>query len=390
MFFLPMKRIRLNRMLKCMVFVALGVAADAVAQDAQTALTVRILGLRSDQGSVRMEVFDTEAGYNERAAALVFTGSVLNGAAEIPFVPPTSGVFAIRVYHDENENGQLDRTPLGVPEEPVGFSNNARSRFGPPTFRDAALPLEQAPPVIEIRMERPLSTDWQVGVGVGGVFRESPYVGGGYQTWFFPNVVYAGRRFAIFGPRASYLITGGDRWKLNAVGQVRFNALDPDESEELEGMDKRDVTWEMGARLSFRGPQKVEFGFSALTDVLGRHGGQEYVADVSRSFRWSSWRVTPAVSATVLSDKLADYYYAVSEDEARLPQRPIYSPRTAWSVTPALRVFFEQWYPWTLTGSIGIEYLSSQIRNSPVVDESATLTGFFGISRQFGPGARRR
>lgn len=375
--------------MKRAAWVAWSVAASAAAQDAPTTLTVKIWGLRSDQGSVRMEVFDTEAGYNERTAALAFTASVLNGTAEIPFLPPTSGVFAVRVYHDENDNGQLDRTPLGVPEEPVGFSNNARSRFGPPTFRDVAVAVEQAPPVMEIRVERPLSTDWQVGIGVGGVFRESPYVGGGYQTWFFPNVVYVGRRFAIFGPRASYLMAGGDRWKLSAVGQVRFNALDPEDSDKLAGMEKRDVTWELGTRLELRAPQNVELGLSALTDVLGRHSGQEYVADVSRSFRWASWRFTPAVSATVFSENLAEYYFAVSESEAQLPQRPAYSPGIAWSVTPAIRFFGEEWYPWTVTGSVGIEFLSSQIRNSPVVEERITLTGFFGISRQFGPGARR-
>jgi len=42
------------------------------------------------------------------------------------------GSYAIRAFHDLNENGELDTSWLGLPEEPYGFSNNARGKFGPP------------------------------------------------------------------------------------------------------------------------------------------------------------------------------------------------------------------------------------------------------------------
>jgi outer membrane protein len=355
------------------------------------ALKIRITGAGSDAGRVRLEVFPDERSYAERAAAMSFETGVTNGAAEFELQNLGAQRLVLRAYHDENDNGKLDRSPLGVPEEAVGFSNRARSRFGPPSFQEAAIePAALSLSDVEIHLQRALSTDWQVGVGIGVIGRQSPYVGGGYQVWPIPNIVYAGRRFSIFGPRAAYLFAGGDWWKINAIGQVRFNALDPDANDELEGMKERDLTWEMGVRLGLRGPRKVDVGFGALTDVLGRHDGQEYVADISRAFTHKSWRFTPALSVTVLSDKLADYYYGVSPDEERLPVRPAYKPATAWVVTPSVRVLSERWYPWVFSASVGVEYLGPEIADSPIVANRTPLTGFVAISRQFGPGARDR
>lgn len=47
-----------------------------------------------------------------------------------------SGDYAIALIHDENGNGRLD-TRFGIPIEGVGFSNNPRLLFGPPSFAAA-------------------------------------------------------------------------------------------------------------------------------------------------------------------------------------------------------------------------------------------------------------
>ena len=48
-----------------------------------------------------------------------------------------AGVYAIAVYHDENNNGQFDRL-FAIPLEKYGFSNNAKVFLGPPTFKEAS------------------------------------------------------------------------------------------------------------------------------------------------------------------------------------------------------------------------------------------------------------
>jgi len=46
------------------------------------------------------------------------------------------GEFVIAITADLNANKLLDTKLFGIPNEPVGFANNAKSRFGPPRFKD--------------------------------------------------------------------------------------------------------------------------------------------------------------------------------------------------------------------------------------------------------------
>jgi len=54
----------------------------------------------------------------------------------LPNVP--AGEYAVAVFADSNGNGKLDKNFFGIPKEPVGTSLDAKGRFGPPKFADAA------------------------------------------------------------------------------------------------------------------------------------------------------------------------------------------------------------------------------------------------------------
>jgi uncharacterized protein (DUF2141 family) len=58
-------------------------------------------------------------------------------SVEFPDLPP--GRYAVIVFHDENDNGLLDKNGLGIPIEGYGFSNNATGFFSAPSFDDAAI-----------------------------------------------------------------------------------------------------------------------------------------------------------------------------------------------------------------------------------------------------------
>jgi len=51
------------------------------------------------------------------------------------------GRYVVAVFHDTDGNGRLSTWPIGLPKEAYGFSRNARGRFGPPSFDDAAFDL---------------------------------------------------------------------------------------------------------------------------------------------------------------------------------------------------------------------------------------------------------
>ncbi|AWJ87649.1 hypothetical protein TSH58p_24390 (plasmid) [Azospirillum sp. TSH58] len=102
------------------------------------ALTVTVQGVRNGEGQVVLAVCE-EAAYPAGRCAFRVTAPAVEGAVRIavPDVPP--GTYALRAYHDENGNGQLDRNLLGVPREGFAFGNDAPVLLAPPSFRDAAV-----------------------------------------------------------------------------------------------------------------------------------------------------------------------------------------------------------------------------------------------------------
>ncbi len=113
-------------------------AAGGVAQPAGVAVQVTVTNVRSDRGHVRVAVCP-RAGFLQpncawHAFAPAHVGSVV---VVVPGVPP--GVYAVQAFLDENDDGKINRSLLGIPKEGMGFSRDAPMRFGPPSFDDAAV-----------------------------------------------------------------------------------------------------------------------------------------------------------------------------------------------------------------------------------------------------------
>lgn len=58
------------------------------------------------------------------------------------------GSYGAAVFHDIDKNKDLKANFLGLPQEPIGFSNDARIKFGPPSFEDAQFMVEKDKEVI--------------------------------------------------------------------------------------------------------------------------------------------------------------------------------------------------------------------------------------------------
>ena len=73
--------------------------------------------------------------------------------ARVTFEGVPFGTYALKVFHDENDNGKLDTNFVGMPKEAFGFSNDAMGRFGPPDFDAASFELGQPELLLEIRAQ---------------------------------------------------------------------------------------------------------------------------------------------------------------------------------------------------------------------------------------------
>lgn len=131
--------------------VDLGGAAGAVGVGS---IVVRVAGLESIEGAVAFALFDEESGF-ENGESPVRRGIVTVTAPDCAWeVEAPWGDYALKVYHDVNGNGRLDFNKVGIPREPYGFSNDARGRFGPPSFQAARFTLRDSRLVIDVEVRR--------------------------------------------------------------------------------------------------------------------------------------------------------------------------------------------------------------------------------------------
>lgn len=115
-------------------------------------ITIRIDDLKNDEGMVRAELttaqnYDNDG--NVRAAELAIQDTKARWIIED--VP--AGTYAVRLYHDEDNDDALDTNLVGIPQEAFGFSNNVRGTMGPPDFEEAAFTIKDGSRSMTITVE---------------------------------------------------------------------------------------------------------------------------------------------------------------------------------------------------------------------------------------------
>jgi uncharacterized protein (DUF2141 family) len=127
--------LRIVKWLVCGVFiVSSGLDAET------TRLKLTIENVQHAQGHIIIALFTCQSSYDKAEAPIIshlLPAKPEEGKMQYTFENLVAGVYAIKLFHDINDNQKLDANWLGIPREPFGFSNNPRIRFGPPSFEAA-------------------------------------------------------------------------------------------------------------------------------------------------------------------------------------------------------------------------------------------------------------
>lgn len=101
-------------------------------------LVVRVDNVQAGGGPVRVAMF-TSSNWLGATATDAEQTDATGGSVRLSLTAPAAGRYGFAIYQDINRDGRLNRNIIGLPTEPVAFSNNAVIRFGPPSFQDAAV-----------------------------------------------------------------------------------------------------------------------------------------------------------------------------------------------------------------------------------------------------------
>ncbi|MEH6470916.1 MAG: DUF2141 domain-containing protein [Halopseudomonas sp.] len=134
-------RIKTNTL---MAILLSGLVQNVMANEATT-LTIDMDGLDSDQGQAIFILMDSEFSHQGKLPVYIKSAKPIEGGkSQMIFTGIPSGDYSAVIYHDVNNNGELDRTFYGMPTEPYGFSNNARGSFGPPDFAESLFHIDDS------------------------------------------------------------------------------------------------------------------------------------------------------------------------------------------------------------------------------------------------------
>ena len=104
----------------------------------QSKVVATISNARIDKGVCRVCLFNNAAAFTGKSGAPVqcIQAPVKGGTAEAVFENVSSGVYAVAVFHDANNNGKMDLNFLGIPKEGYGASRNKLPLTSAPGYEE--------------------------------------------------------------------------------------------------------------------------------------------------------------------------------------------------------------------------------------------------------------
>ncbi len=218
-------------------------------------------------------------------------------------------------------------------------------------------------------------------VGAGAIVVSKPHIGVDAKVYPVPVFGYEGERLYLRGIVGGYRLFKGERWSLGPVLRPRFEGYNADDSAALAGMNDRDPSLDAGAEWSWLADWGL-IGVSLVTDVLGKHHGQELELSYTALFSYEGFDFVPSAALRWRSRNLVDYYYGVRAEEAA-PGRLPYTGDDTFTPLVRLTVRRKVTEKWSALGAAQYEWLGSEITDSPIIDDDYTVSFMLGLTYTF-------
>lgn len=127
------------------------VSENPVKNERVSTIKIIIKNLSDSKGNVRIGLSNSEKNFESNIFYKKAAVNIKNNTAKCTFENIPFGTYAIKFYHDENLNKELDKNFFGMPTEDYGYSNNATGNFGPASFGDAKFVVDKKE--IKIKMD---------------------------------------------------------------------------------------------------------------------------------------------------------------------------------------------------------------------------------------------
>ena len=118
-------------------FLAWIISCSAAVAEEYT-LTVQLNGIKNSLGQIQVELYSEPKTFRKSTLAQnIIKVAAKEDTVTVKFSGIKPGVYAILAFHDEDDNGMLNKRFGMIPTEGYALSNDPEV-FGPPAFNDSA------------------------------------------------------------------------------------------------------------------------------------------------------------------------------------------------------------------------------------------------------------
>lgn len=130
-------------MIKKIALMMILLAIETVAAAGKVDLAVVVSGVAQGEGQVIVSLYDEKKSWLKKPALVQKKEAGDGQTVEVRFSGLDTGSYALAVVYDQDADGELNTGLFGIPAEPVGFSNDARRKFGPAKWKQAQFELTE-------------------------------------------------------------------------------------------------------------------------------------------------------------------------------------------------------------------------------------------------------
>jgi uncharacterized protein (DUF2141 family) len=137
------------------LFIFISVNAQAEDLKKKGIVRIHITGIKNNLGITRIALFSGKHGFPNDTVHAFWKGEcdIQKNESRLSINNIEYGAYAISVYHDENNNGKLDKKWKLIPSEGFGTSNNARKEKEEPSYELSAFEVNADSILINIKLE---------------------------------------------------------------------------------------------------------------------------------------------------------------------------------------------------------------------------------------------
>lgn len=227
----------------------------------------------------------------------------------------------------------------------------------------------------------------QWSAGAVGILQSTPYSGGESGATVFPAIAYQGEKLVLRGPFADYYLVGSERALPSVSITVGLgpNQLEVDGDATLLGIEDRNGSVLGGVKVAYA-IWGGTISASLTTDLTNEHQGQRALLAWQRPVLSATnrrWQLFAGAELEYLSEDYANYYFGISDTEANQSRFSTYTSGSVIQPSLTLSGYYNISENWQVIGNLGWQFLASDIKESPIVDQSGVPTGLIGIIYNF-------